>query len=602
MRSISSKMNKTKKQTSEEDVSQKDLSVALLIEDVEVARDLSRIFRKIGVMPFIYQQLDEFWDDIYGQRPSLSVVDVSLMSEGTRLLKEHPLVKSNQIDLCFFYTQENYPLLHSTYDLNHLGLISREISLKGQVKSILRRFNEKVELKNGLNHFKMQEKKLEGHINGLLRQLEYLKEKEFYSDLSDNIIDRFDNLKSVHSFEEAVDRVFGQLKEIRSFSIYELAKNGQKLLSPYLSSSKYVSLPPVWLGASNDQGIQSISQGMAQQVGAEVLGGELMALSIFGEQENPEKLILVKLADSDSLNHLNWDRVERFLSGLYARYELINQEIEQDSGFEISPWKLMTLLDRSYLDGKTLVLNPKLEENVSTEHDRLKDVKKVGRQYSLVEINFEKLLNFLRERSGKSRFYWNDFHREFFKRFETQCKGHFRLASFGVHKSLLLIDGSDASRMFSQMRAYVKRYPFWKYFEDVDIVLARDLRPEIRMLPVSSIAVLNSLENGLGNLESRASQHAAVVEIKDRDQEVSEQEHEEIVFQMHEAQSSQLNKAFSTFRKLLNQRFQDDQKISSNEEDIISSIEFVTDYSQYQNLEEERSSHRKNFGEKSLEI
>lgn len=542
------------KKTHNKKVSSQALSVALLMDDVEAARDLSRIFRKVGVIPFIYQDLQHFWDDIYGQRPALSVVDVKMMSQGELLFRDHPLVKSSQLELSFYYGEDSRPLLYSVYELDHLGLISDELNLKGQVKTILRRYNEKIEYQKVIKNFQEEEARLEDHVTGLLKQLENLKEKRFYEELSDSIIERFEALKNTQSFEDALDRVMGSLQEVKNFSIYELSKNGQKLLSPQLTSRKYQALPPVWLGTTSSHGIQSFAQGMAQQVGAEIFGGELMAISICGEHGDPDKLLLLELSDENLLNLLNWDRIERYLSGLYARHLISERELEFDVEAEVSPWQMMGLLDRIYLDGKSVVID---KEGEDLSQDSLGSP-----EYGLIAIDFTKLLNFIRERKTKVRFYWNDFHREFFKRFEVQYKSHFRLATFGVQKALLLVEKKDADRIFSQLRAFISRYPLWRYFEDVDVVLARDLRPEIKMVPLSSLAVLNSFEEGLGKIQT--------LSLAKSEQE----EKESLAKQMREAQESQVNPMAEKVEDVIGESYSD-----INEDDIVSSLRFTGEVS-----------------------
>ncbi len=500
----------------------KELSVALLMSDVVKARELSKVFRKTGVIPFVYQDLKQFWDDVYAQKPALSVVDVSMMSQGKLLFKDHPLVKSSQLKLSFFYSPENIPLLYSTFELDHLGTISSEVSLKGQVKNILKRFNYLSETEENLNRLKKEESRLEGHVTGLLRQLEGFKEREYFSKLTDSMIARFEAVQQSNTFDEIIDRVLSSFHEVKSFSMFELSKNGQKLISPELTSRKFKSLPPIWLGRTSNQGIESFAQTMAQQVAAEVMSGELMALSIRGEGENPDKLILLKLEEENLLNVIDWDRFELYLSGLYARYLIGERELEYDVSSEVSPWLMMALLDRIYLDGKAVAIS---EESTAQSSE----FGEATSSYAVISLDFSALINFIRSRQLKTRFYWNEFYREFFKRFELQYKSHFRMASFGVSKNLLLVEREHADKIFYQLKSFIGRYPLWRYFEDVDIVLATDLRPEVVMVPPTSLAILNYMQTGPFQTSRKEIKTHAQIEEIEQDQVASEESSREML-------------------------------------------------------------------------
>lgn len=447
------------------------LSVALLMEDVVEARKLSKIFRKAQVMPYIYQSLQEFWEDVFTHRPSLTVIDVKMMSSQNLLLLDHPLVKAKKLALSFYYDQESTPLLHSTYEVAHLGLIHKDLYLKGQVKSVLTRFNEMSEAKATLKSLKLKQERVDSQISGLLTQLESYKETHFFNKYTDDIIETFESLKDVTSFEDAVDRVFSHLKDVKAFSFYELSKSGQKLMSAHISSAKFKNLPPVWLGQNNSQGISNQGQLLAQQVGVEVHGDELMALSVYGEYRNPDKLILLRLSDDELFDKISWDRIELYLSGLYARLTLAQRSSVSQMESEMSQWKLLSTIDGHFYDRQA--------EEASQD------------QLALIGVDFSKLVDFLVSQKMKTRFHWNEFYQDFFSRFEKQHKLSVQTASFGVRFCTLLCSSDESEKVFSLLKSFIARYPLWRYFEDVDVILAHDFRPEVQMIPLSSYAVIS---------------------------------------------------------------------------------------------------------------
>ena len=73
-----------------------DQSVALLMEDKAQAKEVSDMFKSMGVMPEYYDSLRDFWPGILTSQPSLCIVDVKLMSDGELVYKNHPLVQSKK--------------------------------------------------------------------------------------------------------------------------------------------------------------------------------------------------------------------------------------------------------------------------------------------------------------------------------------------------------------------------------------------------------------------------------------------------------------------------------------------------------------------------
>ena len=66
---------------------------------------------------------------------------------------------------------------------------------------------------------------------------------------------------------------------------------------------------------------------------------------------------------------------------------------------------------------------------------------------------------------------------------------NFRSFVHGPQKLLLLVDADEAENILGQIKAYCLRYPFWRYFEDADVVLGSSLKPELRFIPMSPMAI-----------------------------------------------------------------------------------------------------------------
>ncbi|CAM9942459.1 unnamed protein product, partial [Chrysoparadoxa australica] len=115
--------------------------VSILVSDIKRGKELSDIFRQIGVHPYVCTSLPQFWGEAIKETPHLAIIDVKHMSQGEYLLKDHPKVKSEEMPIVFTYENSSAPLLYSTFDLLSLGSINMDLPLTGQVKSILKRFN-----------------------------------------------------------------------------------------------------------------------------------------------------------------------------------------------------------------------------------------------------------------------------------------------------------------------------------------------------------------------------------------------------------------------------------------------------------------------------
>ena len=138
----------------------------------------------------------------------------------------------------------------------------------------------------------------------------------------------------------------------------------------------------------------------------------------------------------------------------------------------LQPWELFSLMDKMNFDSTSVLSSD---------------------DYHLIDIDFKEIVNFVREKPTM-RFYWNNFFSEFFNGFDNQFKLSYRISCVGTHNIGLVASKENYERVFRHMKAYVSRYPFWKYFEDVDVVLARDLAPKIQIVPFATDAVMNHVE------------------------------------------------------------------------------------------------------------
>src|SRR5690606_10085405 len=97
----------------------------------------------------------------------VAVIDVKCMNQGNLLIKDHPFVRSGHVSLAFWYTEATQALTYSTFDIPNIGLIRKGVSLKGQIKSALRIFNEQERLRTENSTMKIALEKHERQVDQL---------------------------------------------------------------------------------------------------------------------------------------------------------------------------------------------------------------------------------------------------------------------------------------------------------------------------------------------------------------------------------------------------------------------------------------------------
>src|SRR4051812_34648361 len=90
-----------------------ELSVAILMDDLAVAKEISSALRQNNILAHHYLSLDEFWVATNVQIPDLVVVDVKKMSQGSIQFRNHPKVADKSMCYAFFSRDTTKVLLQS---------------------------------------------------------------------------------------------------------------------------------------------------------------------------------------------------------------------------------------------------------------------------------------------------------------------------------------------------------------------------------------------------------------------------------------------------------------------------------------------------------
>ena len=462
------------------------MTVAILCQDLQVAKNFSEVFKKTGVHPFVCTSLREYSEILKNptELPDLSIVDVKMMSEGNLLFKNLPAVREERVSVAFYCSQDSAALAYSTYELLSLGMILEGRSITGQIKAILKRFNTFQGWQHQAKKAIHSETRLDEKLNLVVEKSEELKEKYFYHNFLKNVESRFENEKGSDDFLSAAAHVFATIKEFKKFTFLELSPSGQKLVSPKFIFDKYQDIPSLWLGRTCRDGIEFFAQNMASQVCLEMMGGDLMSLLITGRRGNPDLMIFIQVEGEEFLANFDWEALEDYLSGVFCYFGWRNQKIEDYSNNRKQSWDLFHELDDIKFGGLP-------EARLQGGYDR----------HALIGIDFTDLVDRALA-SIDMRFYWKNFIQDFINGLEVQKKLSFTSYQHGVRHLFFRVEKEELEEYLREMKSYSMRFNYWRYFEDADVILGANLKPELRVYPMAPQAIESIIANPEKELEN----------------------------------------------------------------------------------------------------
>lgn len=444
------------------------LSVALLLSEIEDVKEITEIFKKLGVIPHFYEDLKTFWHGTLERMPSLAIVDVKKMNECGLVLKNHPYVMNEEMPLLFFYSERTEPLLISTQEIFHLGTIKKAKNYEGIFKALLKRINKLLSLEQENHNLKFDLNAKNESIQKLEKEQESIIKVGQYQNLPSEIASLIENESSNIDFYKMIDNIINKVGAFESYSFAELSFNGQKLVSPIIVSKKYRAMPSMWLGQICQNGIELFAQNMANQVSLEVLGSQVVSMLLKGNAKHPEKMLFIKAVDELCFQHFDWALLEVMLNGLYAESRLReNKEVENSKTFD-SMFSAMSFLDQFVFENND----------------------GIGKKdFRLVRINLDQITDILIKK-GTERFYFKKFHDDFLAKLEIQSKVPFKVIENGVYDFIFLVEAPHFELFFTEVKEFVARFAYYKYFENSEAVLFADVIPQVEMVPVSAYGLL----------------------------------------------------------------------------------------------------------------
>lgn len=454
------------------------VSVALLLSDLSEVKEISSIFKKLGVIPHFYEDLKTFWSGTLERLPALCIVDVKKMNEDGLLLQDHPAVIAEEMPLLFYYSDKTEPLLVSTHHFYHLGTLKKSPHYEGPLKAILKRLNKIVSLEQRLSTANIEIIARKEQVEKLELDLLESQRVDQYQSMVKSICVEFESLRSEVDFTKAVEKVFQGIDEIDEFAVLELSFNGQKLISPLAHAQKFRNIPSIWLGQVCSKGIELFAQNMGTQVAVDIMGGDLVSLLIKGTEEKPDKMIFVKSKNETFYNNFDWNLLEAYLNGFYVSYKTkLTSNFSVERKFS-SAFSAMSFLDQ-FLFGQSVA---EVEKNRALNGGAKVD-------YRLIDVDLTTLTQVILKK-GAQRFFWERFEQEFINKLEIQSRVDFRFFDYGTQHLGFVVKAQDLDVFFDELKEFVGRFSYWKYFEDSESVLTQIIQPKVNMVPMSAHAYL----------------------------------------------------------------------------------------------------------------
>jgi hypothetical protein len=463
----------------------KKFQIALLIEDISEAKIISDGLREIGVYAHYYQDLDDLWVSLNTYTPDLCIVDVKKMSQKNLLFKQHPKVKNNSLKFSFYYKKSTQMLLNSTHGMAHYGLIRAELNINDQLKAIVKRRCDELDLVEQNKTLKLRIERLKSRSNSLTKNIEQSQETLAGFESVVSLMNDFGQVSDIDSFKSRMAHILSQWKACDTFGFYQLNSTGQKLVSPQARGTKFNTLPDLWLSQNSDAGIKKYALEMAFDVAYGVLGDELTVVKVHGKNDEPEMVIFLQM--NQSISQVSLQYLEEKLSSSYRKVLLQNTNEKNRENAQDIFSVLHTLDEQQFFKAQ------------------------VDKRFVLVD--FSELINLVKQRNG-NRFYWKTFSREFVTEVSAILGSETVISNYGAEYFLIGIEKSKIEENFNKLKSYTQDFQYWRYFEDTSFIVGNDVSPVVRFISPSSVSLLRSLDDGFQDIMTATrSQHTPHLEV-----------------------------------------------------------------------------------------
>ncbi|MCM2351153.1 MAG: hypothetical protein NDI69_14125 [Bacteriovoracaceae bacterium] len=449
-----------------------ELSVAILMDDMNSAKDVASALRQHNILAHHYQSLDEFWVACSIQIPDLTIVDVTKMSQGSIQFRTHPKVQDNSLAYAFFSKDSTKILLQSTLGLNPVGYLHSDISLNAQIMSLVsRRAND---IKNHKEKMELESRiqRLQARSQRLISERSDAEEFRAHFEFMRNLCAEIEDEATKQDFTTSLMSKLEMWEGIDGYGLYELNQNGQKLIAPEVSKRKYHPFPSLWLGQENTQGIEPFAQEMAAQVANDLFEIDPVSLRIHAGSSNPELLLFVSFREERMMN-FPWDVLESMLSSSYRRLKLYQQMPHYSYQF-LPMWEALDNMDRMQKGG-------------------------IDADMRIVALSLIPLTEVAKKRTN-NKFFWSAFFNDFFLQLSGRLQKSTKLSLFGPWHVLFFIPKENVETETQMLQNFIKQFSYWKFFEDNSQILSEEMLPILKLIPASSSHYLRIFEKEFSDL------------------------------------------------------------------------------------------------------
>jgi hypothetical protein len=436
-----------------------ELSVAILMDDLASAKEMASALRLNKIFAHHYQSLDEFWVASNLQLPDLVIVDVTKMSQGNILFRNHPKVVDKTLRYAFYSKESTKILLQSTIGLDPYAYLHCDSSLATQVLGMVKRRLDEMKIERSHQEMETRIKRLQSHSQRLISDRSEAEEFKAYFGFMRDFCSEIEILGTSQDFSTALVSKLDQWEAIDSYGIFELNQSGQKLISPSLSKKKHHPFPSLWLGQINHHGIEAFAQDMAMQVANDLFEVEPIMIKLHAGSQDPDLLLFVSFTEERMIN-FPWEVFESMLSSSLRQLKLHKQMPKYASQF-MPMWEALDNMDRL--------------EKAGVDSGDLR----------ILCLSLIPLTEVAKKRS-QNKFYWASFFNDFFMQLSSRLQKTTKLSLMGPWHVMFFISKENIEIEFQMLQVFIKQFSYWKFFEDYSQVLPEEMLPILKLIPASS--------------------------------------------------------------------------------------------------------------------
>jgi DNA-binding NarL/FixJ family response regulator len=449
-----------------------DLSVAILMDDLASAKEVSSALRQNNIIAQHFQNLDEFWVASSLQTPDLVIVDVTKMSQGSVQFRQHPKVLDGSLGYVFYSKDSTKILLQSTYGLNPIGYIHQDNALSSQIMSFVHIRSQQVKKEKEFKELESRVQRLQSRSQRLISDRNEAEEFKASFEFIRNFTTEIEEESLKQDFIEALLAKLEKWDSIDGYGIYELSQSGHKLVSPEAAKRKYHPFPALWLGQTNHEGVEHFAQDMALQVANDLFDIEPVLIKIHAGNKGPDLLLFISFREERMMN-FPWDVFESMLSSSLRRLKL-HQQMPQYSSQFVPMWEALDNMDRMQKAGT------------------------VDTDTRILCLSLVPLTQVIRK-NPQNKFFWSSFFNDFFLQLSGRLQKSTKLSLFGPWQVLFFVPKENVESESQKFQSFIKQFNFWKFFEDNSQILSEDMYPILKLVPASSAHYLRLFEKEFEN-------------------------------------------------------------------------------------------------------